>query len=216
MTRQYNHDHLIGTVYGSLEVIGIGPTNKHRKKLLLVKCLKHPEVDPYYVVKQSLVNGSSKGCVECKRDLHTTHGKCNTRVYHAYKRMICRIKDIFDKDYENYGGRGIDMDPKYDPDYNDQGLEFAFKNFYNDIGDYQHPLTLDRENNNRGYWKDNMRLITITEQSHNRRNNTFTQEIVNNIRKDYDTGNYRNRDLVKKYNTTSTNISRIVLRKTWK
>ena len=42
------------------------------------------------------------------------------------------------------------------------------------------------------------------------------QEIVNNIRKDYDTGNYRNRDLVKKYNTTSTNISRIVLRKTWK
>ena len=213
--RTYNYDHLIGKIFGSLKVIGIGPTNKNRKKLLLVECLKHPDVEAYHVVKQSLINGSSKGCIECKRDRHTTHGKHNTRIYHSYKRILQRIQNIDDKDYDNYGGRGIDMDPRYDPTYKNQGLKIAFLNFYNDIGDYQHPLTIDREDNNKGYWKDNIRLVTITEQARNRRNNIVTKEIVESIRKDYDNC-YRNKDLMKKYNLSSSNISRITLKHVWK
>jgi len=107
------------------------------------------------------------------------------------------------------------MDPRYDPDFENQGLEKAFLAFYKDIGDIVAPLTLDRKDNSKGYWKDNLRLVTITEQQRNRRNNIVTKEIVNNIRNDFSSG-IRNKDLCKKYNLTSQNISRITLNKVWK
>src|SRR6056297_166754 len=121
-----NHIQYLGKIYGCLEVIGIGPTNKHRKKLLLVKCLKHPNVKPYHVVKQSLVNGSSKSCPECIRESRQTHGKSKTRIYHIYKGILQRIKNSNHKNYKDYGGRGIDIDPKYDPNHNNQGITKAF------------------------------------------------------------------------------------------
>ena len=34
---RYNHKSLIGKMFGSLEVIGVGETNKNRKKLMIVK-----------------------------------------------------------------------------------------------------------------------------------------------------------------------------------
>jgi hypothetical protein len=128
--------------------------------------------------------------------------------------MLQRIKNPKDKDYNDYGGRGIDMDPKYDPDYNNQGLTKAFKNFYNDVGDYQDPLTLDRRDNNKGYWKDNIRLVTITEQARNKRNNVVTQEIVDSMRKDYENGMIQAR-ICDKYNLGSGAVSSIINKKCW-
>jgi hypothetical protein len=46
-----DHNLLIGKQFGNLKVIEIGPTNQHRKKLLKVICIEHPNIKPYYVVK---------------------------------------------------------------------------------------------------------------------------------------------------------------------
>lgn len=209
-----SHKYLIGQIFGTLEVIGIGPTNKHRKKLLLVKCLKHSDVQPYHVVKQSLINGSTKGCEKCRREKLRTHGRSRTREYNIYKRIIQRIKDKNDQDYYDYGGRGINMDPRYDPDYNNQGITNAFLSFYNDIGDIKKPYTLDRKDNNKGYWKDNLRIVDMYEQAHNKRNTLVNDKIVKNIREDYQNG-MSQKNIQIKYHLKRGNVRDIVKRRRW-
>lgn len=64
------------------------------------------------------------------------------------------------KCFKDYAGRGIDMDPRW--------LHFA--NFCSDMGIRPGlEFTLDRKDNDRGYWPDNCRWATRTEQCLNRR-----------------------------------------------
>ena len=215
-----NHQSFIGKIYGNLKVVGVGKTNKHRKKELIVQCLKHPNVI-FPVVKQSLVNGSSKSCIECKRDRKTTHGMHDTREYHVYKGMIGRVLDPSHKDYQHYGSRGIDIDPRYDPKHNNQGIQVGLENFINDLKDLNlfpiaDGLTLDRKDNNLGYWKSNIRLATMTVQQRNKRNNVVNEQIVKLIRADWATGKYTKAELARKHNLHGMQIKRIVEHTIWK
>ena len=73
--------------------------------------------------------------------------------------MIQRCTDPNHKYYSNYGGRGITIDPRW----------LTFENFYEDMGERPQGTSLDRENNDLGYFKDNCRWATRTEQANNRR-----------------------------------------------
>jgi len=62
--------------------------------------------------------------------------------------------------YKYYGGRGINIDPKWG----------CYENFYLDmIGDYKKGLTLGRVDNNGGYSSDNCRWETMRQQNSNKR-----------------------------------------------
>jgi len=215
--RDYNHAQLIGQIFGTLEVIGIGQTNKFRKKQFIVQCTEHSNIPPYEVTKQSLINGSSTGCPECWKEKHQTHGKTGTKIYNAYKGIIGRVLDPTHKDYSNYGGRGIDIDPRYNPSFQDQGLQVAFENFFGDLGDIPIGLTIDRKDNSRGYWKDNIRFATMEEQHRNRRNNVVNETIVKQIRSDWLGGQYSSyAELARKHNLHHTEIIRIINNEIWK
>ena len=186
------------------------------KKVLIVQCIVHSDVSPFGVVKQSLVNGSTVGCPKCKQDRHKTHGKSKSKVYHVFKRIIQRCYDPNDKDWSNYGGRGIDTDPRYNPDHNNQGIETAFTNFYNDIGDIAEHLSCDREDNSKGYWKSNIRLVDMNEQARNKRNNVMTMELANKLREEFKSGLVTYSDLSRIYNLHPEEVRRIILNKLWK
>lgn len=63
--------------------------------------------------------------------------------------------------WDNYGGRGIDVDPRW----------LKFENFFADMGDKPHPkATLERINNDKGYWPGNVRWACHLEQGANKRN----------------------------------------------
>lgn len=85
------------------------------------------------------------------------------KLYHVWKGMRGRCLSKTNKDYPNYGGRGIDICDEWMSSF--QSFFFWAINSGYDKG-----LTIDRINNDYGYYPDNCRWATVAEQNKNRRN----------------------------------------------
>lgn len=92
----------------------------------------------------------------------TKHGESRTYIYHAWSAIKQRCFNKKNKQYHLYGGRGIGISKDW----------LIFEKFYKDIGErptIQH--SIDRIDNNKGYFKENCRWSTMRQQSRNKRNN---------------------------------------------
>lgn len=72
-----------------------------------------------------------------------------------------RCNDINDKRYKDYGQKGITVCQKW----------LKFENFLKDMDERPLGHTIDRKNNNKGYYKRNCRWATPKQQQRNRQNN---------------------------------------------
>ncbi len=83
------------------------------------------------------------------------------KMYFRWRNMLRRCYDIENIDYANYGGRGITVCEEWLDD---------FRAFCRDVGrppSSEH--TLDRKDNDKGYYKENCRWATKSQQAINRR-----------------------------------------------
>lgn len=77
--------------------------------------------------------------------------------------MLARCNNPKDRNYHNYGGRGIKVCKRWE----------NFELFLKDMGEPPKGMTLDRKNNDKGYSPSNCRWVTAAEQCRNRRVNVW-------------------------------------------
>ena len=83
-------------------------------------------------------------------------------LYNRWRNIRSRCRDANNKDYANYGGRGIGICAKWD-DF------WLFANYVESLPGYEEGKELDRANNDGCYEEGNLRWSTSTEQNLNRR-----------------------------------------------
>jgi len=194
----------VGNTYGKLTVIQrVKEPAKYKdcRTAAYFECLC--ECGNTIVVKGfNLRNGGyhSCGCI----NVHEIHGKTYSKEYYIWSGMLQRCSNPKYNEYHRYGGRGITVCKRWS----------KFKNFYEDMGDVPSGMSIDRINNDLGYYSENCKWSTCSEQAQNSSNAKLDATKVLDIRKNYKL--YGTAHFAKKYGVSKTCILRVVNRESWK
>lgn len=162
---------LTGRTFGYLKVLRREGAAPNKVATWRCRCVCGAEVVRNSTSLRAKDRGPKKSC-GCRRgemllDAWGTHGMSDSRPYKIWQGMKSRCRSPKDKDFKNYGGRGIDMpDAWYE----------SFDCFWRDVrAGYQDDLTIDRPDNMKGYSKRNHRWVDCKTQSRNMRPNVVLQ-----------------------------------------
>ena len=154
--------HIIpGEKFGRLTIIGEAPKiPDHPQRLVFAKC--ECGLTKVYRIA-SLRSGHAKSCGCYMIDSKTKHGQAKTmsKVYKTWSAMKNRCSPTAGKD--TYAGKGIQVCNEW--------MDFA--NFFQDMGERPDGMTLDRIDNTKGYFKENCRWASNTQQANNRSNSNI-------------------------------------------
>lgn len=164
ITYNFARTRLIGKHFGKLTVLEYDHTDDHGDIYWLCEC----ECGNVKVVcGDCLIRGSTKTC-GCGRSewaikRNTTHGMSGTRIHYIWSSMIQRCHSDDFRTSRVYKSRGICVCEEWE----------NFENFYQWAlnNGYEDNLTIDRINNDKGYYPENCRWVDIITQANNRRTN---------------------------------------------
>lgn len=168
---------LMGRRFGRLEILRAAEQrlNGGIAWHCLCECGNQKIIRAHSLLKQ-LKPTRSCGCItkEVVGITNTTHGYSYGTTYRTWAAMVTRCYNKNDKDYKNYGGRGIVMC---------EAVRNSVAAIIDVIGERPSGRTIDRIDNNAGYWCGacadcvqnsrplNMRWATLREQGCNQRTN---------------------------------------------
>jgi hypothetical protein len=157
---------LLGEKFGRLDVIEQAGRERWGNTLWLCRC-KCGNVT--MVTGSHLRSGNTQSCGCLNNEIITKHGHRTknekSKTYESWAKIIQRCTNTNNKDYHRYGGRGITICAGW--------LE-SFENFLKDMG--KSPTkdhSINRIDNDKGYYKENCEWATSEKQARNRRNNLF-------------------------------------------
>lgn len=156
---------LKGKKFTTITVVKEVGINKHRQSTWLCKCRCGKLV---IMVGSNLMSGNTNSCgcykIEQVSKRFRTHGLTNHKLYNTWKDMKKRCYTKKDKNYKNYGGRGITMCKEW------LTSPQTFFNWAEKNG-YKKGLCIDRNDNNGNYCPENCSWKTHAEQNRNHRRN---------------------------------------------
>lgn len=119
-----------------------------------------------------LRNGYTKSCgclnVEFNQKRCITHNDRFSRLHNIWGGLKQRCNNVNYKHYKHYGGRGIEVCKEWEESY------IVFREWANNNG-YSRELTIDRIDNDKGYYPENCRWADRITQMNNRRNNHIVE-----------------------------------------
>lgn len=133
-----------------------GERVKDGHKLWIAKC----GCGNYAIITTSQIavkNKQSCGCLKKENWKGTKHSMCYTKIYSTWNSMLNRCYNSNDKRFHNYGKRGIKVCKRW----------HKFENFYADMGNKPAGKTLERTDNDKGYFPNNCKWATSQEQHEN-------------------------------------------------
>lgn len=178
MPMRSNFQNLTGRVFGNLTVLefaGMIQYGRHRRAHWVCQC-SCPSANKITVVSYSLLSGTTNscGCYKRKRIIETffKHGMMGTPEYNSWAAMIQRCCNPKCKEYPRYGGRNIFVCDEW---------RNSFEAFFEHMGKRKDGTSLDRIDNEKGYFPGNCRWATDQEQNRNKRSNIMLT--LNSVRK---------------------------------
>lgn len=161
---------MIGNKYGRLLVLLEESGQAGEKKKYVCECECGNKV---MVFKENLLSGHTRSCGCLKEEIikagaHTIHGLSRTRLYRIWKDMRRRCNNPSRINYHRYGGRGIKVCDDWNKDF------ICFYRWAIDNG-YDDTLSIDRIDNDSGYFPENCRWVSNTQQANNRRSNRLLE-----------------------------------------
>jgi hypothetical protein len=158
---------LIGQKFGKLTVFDRAENNKQNKRMWVCRC-DCGNIKKKPVATGDLTSGAVKSCgclyFDSNKERNKKHGKTKSRLYQIWSGIKSRCLNPQNVAFKNYGGRGITICDEWKDDFQ------AFYDWAISNG-YRENLTIDRIDNDKGYYPKNCRWTTMKKQQNHRRNN---------------------------------------------
>lgn len=166
-------------------------------------CKKEYEVDPNKLKYRKHCGCIKKNVIACK------YIKSHPQLAQAYKHIISRCYNEKDKDYYNYGDKGIKVCKEWLEDRN-TFCEWAINNGFEN----NKKLSIDRIDNKKGYEPENCKWSTATEQARNTKRNVLNMDLARKIRQEVKNMTYL--QISKKYKISKSTVYAVISHAIWK
>lgn len=119
----------------------------------------------------NLKRGHTQSCGCLIKETNSTHGLKKTRLYVVWRDIKLRCFNPNANNFKDYGAKGIVMCDEWRNDFK-AFYDWAMENGYNPNAK-RGECTIDRIDNNKGYFPENCRWVDNLVQQNNKKNNVF-------------------------------------------